>query len=200
MKTSLLSLVALFGLICFAQPLAAQKPFNVGVLAGANLSKLTIDSDDGIDAENLGGFVGGAFFRLNIKKLYLQPEALFSMRGTKVNLTNGDQERVRINAFDIPLMVGYKVFDAKLANLRIHGGPVAAFVINEDTEDLDPDVDRFFKRANWGWQFGLGVDVWKFTLDARYELGLNDVVDVSNDFDGPTRNNVFRITLGFKIL
>ena len=57
--------------------------------------------------------------------------------------------------------------------------------------------------ANWYIQAGAGVDVWFFTLDIRYQVGLNKIIkDVSYDgknINFNTSNNVWVVSLGFKI-
>jgi hypothetical protein len=47
---------------------------------------------------------------------------------------------------------------------------------------------------------GAGVDILMFTLDVRYQVGLNDVITKVKTFDYNSKNNMFAVSLGWKIL
>ena len=59
-----------------------------------------------------------------------------------------------------------------------------------------------------GAALNLGVDVWRFTLDINYSLGLTDAFDDELvipgvgefELDDNTKQNIFTVTLGFKLL
>jgi len=200
-----------FSLLFTAQIARAQFGINVGPLVGGNISGLT-NGIDSISTKSLFGFVGGAFVRLNISKFYIQPEAVFSMKGSsfKVNdpLNPGNPKSydVRFSNIDIPLLVGYKLIDAKLINVRVHLGPMASFAVSNSNDFLDDPTYGIstpkdaVNTAQWSYQIGAGVDVWKFTLDLRYEGSFNTALqDVPGIFDG-NRNSIFRFSLGYKII
>lgn len=69
------------------------------------------------------------------------------------------------------------------------GGPLTSSSINS---------------INWYIQAGLGIDLWMFTFDVRYQGGLNDVISSveqgKQTWNFDSRNNVFQLSLGFKIL
>jgi hypothetical protein len=72
-----------------------------------------------------------------------------------------------------------------------------------DTDDDDsPIVEDDFSNVNWGLQFGAGVDFLFLTADVRYELGLNNIYKTPEGatVDPTIKNNVFFISLGWKIL
>jgi hypothetical protein len=52
----------------------------------------------------------------------------------------------------------------------------------------------------WGLNVGAGIDVLMFTLDVRYQMGLNEVIEKVNNFDFNSKNNVFCVSLGWKII
>jgi hypothetical protein len=77
--------------------------------------------------------------------------------------------------------------------------------------NVSSDSDQFnTKTISWGLQAGLGVDVWRFTLDVNYNFGLSKVFGALNDtplgetFDftnvDNTKQNLFMVTVGFKLL
>ncbi|MBE9491890.1 MAG: PorT family protein, partial [Bacteroidetes bacterium] len=81
--------------------------------------------------------------------------------------------------------------------------PVASFIVNKDIK-IDGQgakiSDDALKDALWGLQFGAGIDVLMFTLDFRYELGLSDFYKGDNGTDYNFKNDLFKISLGWKIL
>jgi hypothetical protein len=118
----------------------------------------------------------------------------------------GLKQDIKLNTIDIPILVGTKVLNLKVANVRVMGGPVASFVTKKDidnVQNLDDQLQgRDIKDSNWSGQVGVGVDVLNFTLDIRYEFGLSDVLEDNNttyDFSD-VKNNSYLVTLGWKIL
>ena len=83
------------------------------------------------------------------------------------------------------------------------------FEISSEGIDAPEPSEQYkdsFKDANWGLQFGAGVDFLFLTADLRYELGLNDMFDddalatgTQDPFVGKFRNNVFMLSVGFKL-
>jgi hypothetical protein len=203
-------IVTLSFMLLFSGFLFAQLPFNFGIKAGVTTSKLTTDIGETQSA--ILNFQGGAFARINVKKFYIQPEIYFTKKGGEIKDSiefNGGVKgvkKINLNTIDVPLLIGYKLFDAKLVNLRVMAGPVMSFVIKKDPKitydghnvDLAND---FYKKDNfenqtWALQAGAGMDVLMFSLDIRYEWGLNDIYKPSQaDF----KNNIFLVSLGWKI-
>jgi hypothetical protein len=60
--------------------------------------------------------------------------------------------------------------------------------------------DADINDLNWGFNLGGGIDVLMFTLDVRYQMGLNDVIGTVQEFNINSRDNLFSISLGWKIL
>jgi hypothetical protein len=178
-----------------------------GPKLGYTASTLTMDKDS-IQNDFKGSVHFGAFVRLGTK-VYLQPELLFMTKGTQFEykLFNGGlKQDIKLNTIDIPILVGTKVLNLKVANVRVMGGPVASFVTKKDidnVQNLDDQLQgRDIKDSNWSGQVGVGVDVLNFTLDIRYEFGLSDVLEDNNttyDFSD-VKNNSYLVTLGWKIL
>ncbi|MDQ1296583.1 MAG: hypothetical protein QG611_561, partial [Bacteroidota bacterium] len=77
------------------------------------------------------GIHGGLFVRLNISKLYIQPELLLSTRTNEytvtniTNITNPIDSSViqKFTKLDIPVMIGFK-----LGPLRLNAGPSASLL------------------------------------------------------------------------
>ncbi|MFO8129196.1 MAG: porin family protein [Bacteroidales bacterium] len=193
------TILCIFALFVITTGYSQIKGLTLGPKVGVNFSKISTNIDT-LQDNMRPGFEVGAFVRIG-NKLYFQPEAMFKTKGGKLDREGTDFDyKVKLRTVDIPLMVGFRLINLKVANLRIMGGPVASFLLNKEvsTDDKSEGLNEDdFKDVNWGLQVGAGVDVLMLTLDLRYEFGLNDVYKV-NDMD--FKNNLFSIALGWKIL
>jgi len=202
----------------------ANAQLNFGIKAGYN-SSLGINDLGSITngsynlnsarAEMSNGFQAGVFARLGFNKVYFQPELLYTMgkKDYKMSVTDANgsgtfDKNVKVSTVDVPLLLGYKVLDLKLVNLRVFAGPKLRFNAgstldfnnvtggNFNTADLQRDV----KAAQLGLEAGFGVDVLMLSLDFRYQV-INDMYqtklkDVTID---KLPANTFVISLGWKI-
>lgn len=179
----------------------AQVPdFTLGPKVGANFSSFSADQDQ-IQSEIETSLNFGIFMRLG-NKVYLQPELMFMNRKGNLSITSlqGSNKSIHLKTLDIPLLVGVKVIDAKVFNIRILGGPVASLALDRDitTENWESGITKDdIRNANWGVQAGAGVDFLMLTLDLKYEFGISDF----SKTEGLTlKNNMFVVGLGWKIL
>lgn len=185
----------------------AQLPnFAFGIKGGANFSKLKT-VDDLTDENSIVGYHVGIFTRLGAAGLYLQPELYLGSKGNnfiKIEDTSGNEVqasgKVRFTTLDLPLLIGTKIGLSKL-NLRLMAGPVASFVINENTsfDSAYRNIRDFgnYKKQNWAYQAGAGIDVGNLTVDLRYEGGLSNV-SRSNEYN--QKQNLVHLSLGIKLL
>ncbi len=159
--------------------------FNFGVKGGVTLNSLSYDQEQGLQAEANPGFNVGAFFRLYIgDKFYLQPEVAYSFGkfNFDVNVkdvTDGTLAEDAKQSFEaskqgvsIPVLVGYRVLNLKVANLRLFAGP--EFMISTGNfEQLTSDMEAIgqnFEASAFGVSgvAGIGVDALMLSLDLRY--------------------------------
>jgi hypothetical protein len=191
--------LAIFGvLLFFSISLTAQPIFNLGLKAGLNNSKVTFDRDE-INSESIVKYHVGAFGRIGAGNIFVQPEAYFSAKGGE--LKQGSvldvASQFDFNTIDIPLLLGIKVIDGEHANIRLMGGPVFSFLTSKEVDGdelLDPE---YYKNNYVGLQYGVGADIWGFTLDLRMENGSNMYKQMEPKMDG--KNNTFMISVGYKI-
>jgi len=178
-----------------------------GPKVGYTASRLTSNVDS-VKTQFKSGFLFGAFLRIG-HKLYLQPELYYTTHGgviQKDSLGKSWNESINIGSLDIPILIGFKIVNLDIFNLRVLAGPVASFVVNKtitnSSDVIGPIEKANINNVNWYIQAGGGVDVWKFTLDIRYQLGLNKMIkEVSyngKNVNFNTSNNVWVISLGFK--
>jgi hypothetical protein len=185
--------------------LHAQLPISFGPKVGFTTSKLSTDKDE-IKESFKANFQGGAFLRLG-RKTYLQPEVNFISKGGlfSKNEFMGARE-IGLSTIEIPVLLGVRLLDLKLANIRVMAGPSMAFVIDknirmqDDLTSLQLTRDEILDKLEdviWGVQAGAGIDLLMFTLDVRYEWGLNNVINHQNL---ELKNSIFNVSLGWKIL
>lgn len=222
MKRILFSTVFLFIItIAYAQ-------FNFGVKAGYNssltLSNLSSVSDGSynlgdVKSEMWNNFQAGLFARVFIKKFYIQPELLYSVQKKEYNMIdvaiNGNPTDINtymsVSNVEVPLMIGYKLLDMKIANLRVFAGPkfilkAASSLDYKNIENGEPitadNLMKDFKDSQVDLEVGAGIDILMFALDAR----LNLVQDIAGKFKSigdvstikpPT--SAFVISLGWKL-
>lgn len=181
-----------------------------GPKIGINVSSLSTSlADDlaSIKESSKTGFQLGAFVRIGTK-FYVQPELLYSVKGGVLEVAGdainplGVKSEYKMGTMDIPVLVGTKLFSLPMVNVRAFAGPIASFVISKDLTigNLVPDDnDIKLKNAIWSAAIGAGVDVMMFTLDVRYEFGLNNISDDATTFSS-MKSNTFNVSLGWKIL
>ena len=190
-----------------------------GIKGAVTMSNITTDIAE-IEEAAQTGFQFGGFVRIG-DKWHLQPEAYFSMKNGQFNfditevdpgnlntITKSVNYTTTLNTIDIPVLIGYKLIDPPLMNVRLQAGPVASIVTSKKfkmevdgvEQSVDDDEGDIFKDMNWGLQFGAGVDFLMFTVDLRYELGLSNIYDKPEGAEDNTmKNNVFFLSVGWKI-
>ncbi len=178
--------------------------FTIGPKVGLTMSKLSTNFED-VQEEVKTGFQFGAFARFG-KKLYVQPELIFVTKGGIIKEEGfTTKTKVNLSTVQVPVIIGFKILNLKVVNLRIHGGPAISFVTNKEVViSTDTGEEAFdgahIKDAIWNFQLGLGVDVLMFTLDVRYEWGLNNIWDPLDGTSYDMKNNLWNISLGWMIL
>ena len=198
-KLFIILLVALVSLPAFSQ-------FKFGIKAGGQTTTVptyTSSGADNIEAlkDAAWGFHAGVFARISIAILQIQPEVVFVSNSFDYNVTEGGVPDIKTQTFNrltIPLLLG-----VKLGPLRINAGPAAGIQIGTPKALIDnPDFEQMYKSALWGYQAGLGLDLFKkLTLDARFAGGLGDMLGESVDIGGSTFNldysqTTFLLSLG----
>ncbi len=220
MKKVLLLFVALF----IATITNAQiSPITFGPKVGYQTTKLSLDKNV-IKSDFKGNMTFGVFARLTIKKFVVQPELLYFKSGKVFevnalgdnwglnNLIPNPTFSINQSNLALPVMIGYQFIDIPIIKMRANVGPVFYFAVGKaqysmNGEDIPLPVENVTENMTMGAALNLGIDIWKLTLDINYSLGLTDVFDDEFEFAGHeidlgdnTKQNIFTVTLGFKIL
>ncbi|MBL7841183.1 MAG: PorT family protein [Cyclobacteriaceae bacterium] len=163
----------------------AQVQVALGIKAGANISK--IDAD--VSTDNITSIHGGAFALFKLTKIGIQPEVLFSQQGTKV-----DDVDFKTAYMTIPVMVKLYL----IGGLNLQAGPQFGFLTKAEFDG--DNIKDSLKGSDISANVGLGWDLpFGLTLDARYNIGLSDIGDDDNVFEGSLKSRVIQVSVGYKI-
>lgn len=155
-----------------------SQDFSFGLKAGTNFTKITGAS---FKDEFSLSYQAGAFMEIAInKKIGIQPEFLFSQsKGTSAALggvltaTNSNYE---LNYLNIPLLLRYKI--GKIIVLNV--GPQYSILLSNDNTLLGNSKDAF-KSGDFAMVGGLQLGFKYLRFYARYNIGLNNINDISNN-------------------
>lgn len=167
----------------------AQVDVRVGLRAGVTTSDVTTDEirftsagqDFGLALEDARyGYQGGLFLQLRAGNFVVQPEVLFNAEGSDYRLRafRGSEivstlREERYQYLDVPVMLGYKV-----GPLRLQAGPVGhAFLSSTSELEGLAEYDAVFDKFSFGYQAGVGLDLWRVLLDFKYQGGVRGVGD-----------------------
>lgn len=201
-KVFLILIIGLVGLTVNSQ-------VKFGIKAGAstgNVPKYDISTGEN-NIESLKdasfGFHAGAFLRITLFGVYLMPEVYFASSTYDYNVTVAEEpEKVLSQKFDkleVPVLLG-----VTLGPVRINAGPSASILIGSPRELInDPDFKELYRSATFGYQAGVGVDLFKhLTIDLRYGGSLSkkfgEAVNIgSQTFNLDQRESAVLLSIGY---
>ena len=167
-----------------------ERRLHLGPKVGLNITGLTnLDNSSSRYGLNAGGFIQYRFNDL----IAIQPEVLFSMQGGE---SKNDEEKytVRLNYLNIPVLA--KIYFLR-SGLNVEIGPQLGLRLNSKLKhhgDNNTTKLHGYHDADFGIVFGLGYDIDRFTISARYNMGLTKVTG-----DNSAKNKVFQFSVGWKI-
>lgn len=144
------------------------------------------------------GYHVGAFARINLPVIFIQPEVLYTNTGGSFsdNTFNYD---VEFNRLDVPMMIGLKLGSV----LRLQAGPVATYLLNGNMSSNDgstiskliPPKEDF----TFGYQAGIGLDIGNLVLDFKYEGGMTNAINGYSAVPTDQRQNQLILSMGFRL-
>ena len=186
-------LTILMLIVMFALTGKSQGVFDAGLKAGINSSKISIHMDD-YTPQTINNYSFGAFVRLNMGPIYIQPEAYYNSKGgeyiDKVDLSTVNS--FDLKTIDVPALVGIKLINQKAFNLRVMAGPVVSFLTDKSVKGQLTEDN--LKNSLLGWQYGAGIDFLFLTFDARMESYSKNFYEGIN-----SKNGTFVLSLGVKL-
>jgi hypothetical protein len=186
MIKSLLTVLA----ICAFSFSNAQGKINFGAKAGLNLA--TLDGDiEGAGTKAGIHFGGMAEISIN-DKFSVQPELLFSTKGSDAEI---GEDEINLSYISLPIMAKYYATEA----LSLEVGPQIGFLVNSEQEVEGGTIDlEGTNDIDFSLNFGLGYKLASgINFSARYNLGLSNVFDDVEGVDVDVNNSVFQFSIGY---
>lgn len=188
-------LVALVGMAVLSTPVTAQSAF--GLVGGLVSADAELASEGiSVSFDNRSGFALGLSMQHHLSAvLSFVPEAMYVTKGFELE-SDGDAFGLGLGYLEVPLLVR-AAFGAAGAATRpwVTAGPVVAFKLScnaatttdgveveADCTELDEEEDPAeFRSIDFGMMFGAGVDFGRFGVSVRYDLGLANILDTTED-------------------
>jgi len=200
-------------LFLFSLPTLLNAQLELGFRAGLNMSEaddLRATNGDLIKAAQLNGINAGVFAKFQIGSIIaLQPEVTFSKKGFVTSWDNSDSSSMLNTSYlDMPLMIEAGLAIGKRFRIFANAGQNVSYLIKAEEEFYDSmngettktafnfDVESF-ERLDVGVNFGGGISLrtrrWKYTLNARYNMGLKEIMS-NKDAMSFVENAKYRVT------
>lgn len=137
-----------------------------------------------------GGFTGGIDLRLG-KTTFFQPGLQYNYIAFNATLDTSigavqPEGKVKAHYISVPLLLGYKLIENKVFNLRVQAGVNTSLFIH-GTVDRENFEEEFRKSVN-SIRAGAGFDLKKLTLDINADIGVNQSLTL------PEEISTFRLT------
>ena len=139
-----------------------------GVKAGMNYhttGEITHLGKEIIDATDRVGWHAGLQASWQITgRLSIDPELIFSRNSYKLEPSLGTGGVAYLNTIDVPLMLGVKI----IGPLKVQGGININVMTDSGAKGEAPKFRFNASPQTLGYLLGIGVDLWKFNITARY--------------------------------
>lgn len=181
------------GLLVLAASTVGAQTFNLGLEAGANFSNFI-----GSDVSQLGnnannsklGFVGGGFLCLNFGNSFgIRPEILYEQKGAAISGTSTTTE---LDYVEVPVLLKFALGTPGI-NPAILLGP--SFDFNTVANDVNGKTISGINSSDVGLMGGVELDIDKFLVSGRYELGLDNVKNNTN-----IQNGTITLLVGYSFM
>ena len=205
-------------LCLFALPTLLSAQLELGFRAGLNMSEasdLRATNGDLLEAAKLNGVNAGIFANIQLGSIVaLQPEITFSQKGFTASWDDSDtSSTLNTSYLDMPVMIEAGVALGSKFRIFANAGPNVSYLIKAEEEyhnamngettttEYNFDVESL-ERLDIGVNFGGGISFrtnrWKYTLDARYNMGLKEIMATENamDFVDNAKHRVTNISVG----
>ena len=221
MKKVLLSILAVVAISISTQAQISIMPkFGVTMsnFSLSNAVEQALTDGDGSLKSRLG-LTGGVALNIGLGEMFsIQPELNFVQKGTKISYSGIDVEgNMILNYIELPVLAKVS-FGSETVKAYVNAGPSLGLGLNGklkvegETADIkfgDGDEDNVLYLDNnldFGVQFGAGVGFGvgpgQLVIDARYGLGLSNLIDATDGAtkdDVKSKNRVLSFSVGYMI-
>ena len=179
-KTTIAILVTLIAFVMISPAHAVPPAF--GIKGDVGLTNLTGDVTGNKSMLSFGG--GFLFQYMASPQFAIQPEAAFVLKGAKEDNPGGPEEKLKLTYVEIPVLVKFKPKMNGSIQPAIFAGPALGILVSAKAASVD--VKDQFKSTDFGAVFGAGIELaagakGKVSFDARYALGLSNILKDSGD-------------------
>jgi hypothetical protein len=171
-RCGIVGVLTVIALVVFGAPAFAQG-VGVGVKVGPTFNDFTDDEAP----EGRTGWMGGLFVGGNragrvgvaVEFNYARKNARFEEDGTTVS--------ANVNYFQIPVLLRVNGGSRDREGVNVYGlvGPFFNFKINADADQFGDVFDDSVEDIDAGLVFGAGVEITRFIIEGRYDLGLRRI-------------------------
>jgi hypothetical protein len=185
-------------------------PVHFGPMVGGTLSFPGSESEKAQTTnQQQPGFLAGAFVRIKLGSYFLQPELYYNASSFGVTLNPNPplfgpalpptDLKGSIRSLDMPLILGRYFLNVEDFKIRINAGPVASLRVSDFFEkpkggDFDYNTDS--QSFIWSLAVGAGVDISRFTIDARYHYQFGRPISTP---ELKVRYDMLTLTVGYKL-
>ena len=170
---------------------------NYGVKGGLTLGKVSTDDvPSSVDRKFRMGFAFGGMMVMPLNEnMELQTELMYVMKGEKFEEGSFDME-IKMDVLEVPVLLKYKFAE----NMAAYGGISLDYIVSAKVEEegyeLDLLEEDLVKTFGMGLSFGAQYMMDKIIIDARYDLGLTNMVE--DDFmTEEAKFNTIYLTVGY---
>jgi hypothetical protein len=199
-------LIRISAIACGLAALCSAPAFaqGLGVKGGVNVGTERFEGEDGGPSLDwrVGG-VAGVFVTFPVRSwLELQPEALYSMKGARLNM-DGVESSVLLDYLEVPVIARVTRRGGGPLHYFVAGGPTVAVRLRarsrtkfgSATEEID--ISDELERLDFGVAAGGGIGRGRLVVEGRYTLGLKDIDKDRSDTVTVT-NRTISVTVGLR--
>lgn len=198
----IVSLALLFAASVVPQDLAAG--VSVGIKGGFNLANIVYSPDNPElpPFSTLKGMTGGVYFSLSFGLIGIEPEILYSRRGTMWEIDEANKIEYLLDYLEIPVLLKFNVLPVGPVRPVLFAGPSFGVLLKATgrmTGVEDADIADMFEKTAWGAVFGGGLDFKlagiALSIDGRYHMGLTNIATEVGEGES-VKNKGFSVLLG----
>jgi len=186
-KTMMMTLLCM-GLITAVAPLTAQ---GIGVKGSLGLNRFNLSTEMvGSNVKDRLGFSAGLIGILPINEMFsLRGELVYAQKGQKNELITANEATAvtKMDYIELPILAQAAIPASETVQPMIFAGGYAAYLLSAKMiapDDKTTDLIDNSRKLDYGLVFGAGVQLAmgesKLLLDARYNLGLQNINDIKD--------------------
>lgn len=146
-----------------------------------------------------GGHLG-IYMRLG-HTWFVQPEAFYNYFNYQPSINNIPNKH-NLHTVEVPVLLGVHLVNTKMFKIRVMAGPKFNFNIGELNDITFETFTQEIRETRLALDCGIGFDIWKITLDARYNI-IQDIFKIRNA-DGEVLNKkpsqIIQASIGFRLI